>query len=473
MESEEVRKIGKLLEPYVTYDGFNLWDICFGGIYNVFLKNPSRKNFLFTIKSNIIRMQISRIHKKRETVVQKELKDSDIFALTYDINHVHTIIPLLKKFNHEIIQFDSPSKEITKKTLEKLSLPYLGLDSLMDIEMAEKLLAADKFLDGKWKDFESDEKIKKILGENYEFIYDVLKYHMKTRRRFLEVIRMELLVEKLYSLKKCKLIIVSDDVNPLGQIACKLAREKNIKSLVMQHGQLVGNPLGVISADKMVVNGYADKKYLEEMGAEVEKIIVTGQPRFDKLSEMNLSKSLACEDLGWDKTKKRLIFSLQMPTKGENVTVSAAKCFIEEVNKIKDKENYEFVITHRPDFDEKFLPTIPEGLEIKFSTTEDIHKVILSSDVYITAFSTLAVEAVLLNRPVLSINLDSNEYVDYSKAGVGHRILNAEEFLPRLNEILEEEKFKVAREKFIENYNYKLDGNARERIIRVIDKLLL
>ena len=51
MKHEEVRKLGGLLEPYVRYEEFNLWDICFAGIYNVFLKNPSRKNI---VRQNLV-----------------------------------------------------------------------------------------------------------------------------------------------------------------------------------------------------------------------------------------------------------------------------------------------------------------------------------------------------------------------------------------------------------------------------------
>ena len=115
---------------------------------------------------------------------------------------------------------------------------------------------------------------------------------------------------------------------------------------------------------------------------------------------------------------------------------------------------------------------------IKILTGANIQELAVCSDLLVTAFSTAAIEFVLMNKPVIALNLGSKEkeYIDYTKIGVGFKITKKKYFLPALETCLNDKKFKIkfkkARQKFIKNYNFKMDGKALERIVKIIGEKL-
>ena len=472
---DRIRELGKILEPYVMYGDYNMWELSEPNIYNNFFRTKRLEPLSVRVKDRLSRRFVKSIENRRERDAKGGKINTEILAVAYDITHTKTLHNILIAKKRQFIRNDGPMTNITGEMLRKLEENYIDLDSFASPKIRKEIKKIEKEFLKRWKNFKRDKALEKELGKDYVKVYSVLRFGLKTRKRFLEIIRMILLSERVFELGKFKKIVVADDINPLGAIVCSIARKMKIPSLNIQHGQLIGNPVGRINADKMAVNGYMDKKYLIAMGAPKNKIVVTGQARYDTLYKLNLSKRKACKKLKWDSNKIRIMFSAQNPSAGETISKTALECFIKEIAKIKNKEKYEFVVTSREDFIEKNFPKIPKGLKIKRYKGHDIHNVILASDVYTTAFSTLAIEAVFLNRPIITINLGTDEFIDYTKEGVGYRVFKREEFLSRLMEVLENSKFKKNfdknRKKFIGRYNYRMDGKALKRVLSLIDNI--
>jgi len=479
MEIKELEKLEPLFKKYLNYNGINLWDLSNAAIYNNFLKFPKMRNFFKKLGDKFLKKVVRLKQIKRERKQNFNYEKKEIFIIVYGLAPINTFKPLIKELkNTKIISYDPPSNNITAKILSKEQIPYLNIDNYMDEKIIKKLRKAERWLKFQWEKIKKDKKIKKELGKNYYNIMQGLEYFCKTRKSYLEIIRLLELYNKAYKIGKPKIIIISDDVNAYGKAAVLVAKKLGIKSIVIQHGQLQGNPVGKISADKMAVNGYKDKEFLISQGAKKEQIVVTGQPRFDKIANSKFTKENSCKKFGLDPRKKIIIFAAQKPSSEENITKKAINCFLKEIKKIKNKEDFEFIITMRKDMLIKQISKINKKCKIKIIRWGDIHNLLSCCDVLITAFSTVAIEAVLLDKPVIAINIGAKkgEYIEYGDEGVGFKITSEEDFLPSLNKILYDkrfkERFKIARKKFIKNYNYKLDGKSNIRVVKLIKKMI-
>jgi hypothetical protein len=478
MDFKETRKIGRDISEWVTYNGFNLWHLAEAGIYNTMLKDKVEFSIVDKQKHKAMRFFINVQNKKRESeklLIPKT--NNDVLAVVQGTSQVKTILPLLKgKFTYKIIRYDSPSDDSSKKTLESLGEEYVNLESYMNDEAKKRIKKGEAWMNESWKKINSDPKLKVVLGNNYEKVLDILEYCFKTRRRFLEIIRYIELYNEVFIQEKIKLVFVSDDVNVVGRLACMIAKKQGIPSLDIQHGQLQGNPTGEITADKMIVNGKGDKKHLILHGANPDQLIVTGQPRFDAVvDKLKLSKKEICDKYGLDPSKKIIVYSYQKPVPEENIVVSAKKCFLDNFSKIKNSSDLQFVVTMRLDTP---IPSDLQRDEIKLLPGADIQELAVCSEILLTAYSTAAVEYVLMGKPVMAINLGAGEeeYIDYTKLGVGFKIVNEAEFLPSIERALFNvdfvKKFKQSRSEFITDFNYKLDGNAKTRCLKVISNMI-
>jgi len=478
MDFKEVKAMGEKLSKWVTYNEFNLWRIAEAGIYNDLLKDEPKFGLVDKQKHKAMRFFINVQNRKREN--EKRLggvNEAEILVVVQGISQVKTILPLLKG-NHEykVVRYDSPSDDATKKILDAQKEKYVNLESYMNDEVKKNIRKGEIWMKNSWAEIQKNADLRDLFGKRYELVMQTLEYLFKTRKRFLEIITYIELYNELYRQEKIKLVFVSDDVNAVGRLACLIARQNNIKSLDIQHGQLQGNPVGEITADKMIVNGEEDKKYLIENGGNPEQIIVTGQPRFDAMvDKLKIPREELCTKYGLDAQKKIVVYSYQKPTSGENVVVSAKDCFLENLGKIKNGENLEFAITMRPD------TSIPKELErgdVKLLPGADIQELAVCSEVLITAFSTAAIEFVLMGRPVIALNIGSGpeEYVDYTRLGVGFKIVRKEDFIEAVEKTLYDknflEKFNTSKEEFIKNFNYKLDGKAKNRCLEVIEGMV-
>jgi CDP-glycerol glycerophosphotransferase (TagB/SpsB family) len=122
---------------------------------------------------------------------------------------------------------------------------------------------------------------------------------------------------------------------------------------------------------------------------------------------------------------------------------------------------------------EKIVEQIPDhrALITKYHDTE---KLIASSDGLITFFSTTAIDAVLLRKPLMLINLtDDREFFPFASMGVAQGIYRKEDIAPALENMLA--GYDVPPEKYEEAsklMNGPNDGCALERVLDLCYQML-
>ncbi|GAH91176.1 unnamed protein product, partial [marine sediment metagenome] len=117
---------------------------------------------------------------------------------------------------------------------------------------------------------------------------------------------------------------------------------------------------------------------------------------------------------------------------------------------------------------------IAEEENIKVTITKDyLWELIASSDLVIISNSTVGLDAMILDKPVVMVNLGRQvEGIAYVSSGAALGAYSLEDIAPAVREALSNEQVRQdlaeARKRFIYEYAYIQDGKAAKRIADLI-----
>tara|TARA_Y100000034_G_C6821485_1_gene370019 strand:+ start:399 stop:965 length:567 start_codon:yes stop_codon:yes gene_type:complete len=144
---------------------------------------------------------------------------------------------------------------------------------------------------------------------------------------------------------------------------------------------------------------------------------------------------------------------------------------------LKKFPEYNIIIKGRKGWDMDELPQMIAD-EINFKDFEYIEetepiKLLFNADIIITeGYSTMALEALLLNKPVISIGFKSfKKVLGYKNIKEIKTVYNEKQFEKAFKSIQKQKK-KINNKKELEKELFKLDGKSTQRAIKFINKLL-
>jgi hypothetical protein len=283
----------------------------------------------------------------------------------------------------------------------------------------------------------------------------------------------------LFKLRKPSIIIVLTDSTPPCRIAVLAGRLAGIPSLLLLHSGMVGRnydcPPFVV--DKIAVTGEFAKNKLMDCGIEDERIVVTGQPSYDSLIEAqkHFSRDAICRKLGLDPAKKIIVYTTENLPPRENEKMARIIC-----RTVKGIPNVEFVIkVHPSELDLSVYKNLIEesGLNALIIRQASIYEVLYVCDIVITGFSATALDAMILDKPVITVNFTGLEDpLPFAESDATIGVYEEKDFIGALKSGLCDEdtrvKLKRAREEFIYEHAYKLDGKATYRVIELLEQML-
>lgn len=214
---------------------------------------------------------------------------------------------------------------------------------------------------------------------------------------------------------------------------------------------------------KSVVLCNYTKENLVSRGIDEESIIVTGQPAFDKLLDYKfIDKFDLCNKLGIDQQKPIVAFMSQPLEEREEVLRSL-------INGMKENNDKQLIIKLHPNEDGIIQKMILDEMKYDALIIKDVSapEIISISDLVITVSSTTGLEAVVMDKDLLSINLTSKkDFIPYNDMGIGVGVYDSSKIGCEIRSIFEDEslrqRLKEARSEFA------TDGNASSRIAKII-----
>jgi hypothetical protein len=224
-------------------------------------------------------------------------------------------------------------------------------------------------------------------------------------------------------------------------------------------------------ADMKCASGpYAKEILVNNCNFRPETIEITGQPRYDNLAQKKLTESLKqlYSELGLDASKKTIVYASKF-----NDDEAQIWAYLKDM--VRKRDDIQLVFKLAPVNNLKFYKEkIGEEKNVVVSKDIDLVKLLNVSDLLITKRSTVAMEAMCLEKPVLLVDFYKTNQFPYIELGAAYDLKSLEELEQGVDRCLYDEKVKkslaLGGKKFIASYLYKQDGKAAERVVSIIKR---
>ena len=246
----------------------------------------------------------------------------------------------------------------------------------------------------------------------------------------------------------------------------------------------------------MAVSGELAKKRLMKWGTEAHRLVITGTPRYDRLSRasfmFNKQKITRQLRVGMDKgiilLANQPITTMDVPGfinahMDEREGYKLLMGVIEAVKELPDKKLV--IKIHPGDRNEAFTRRIvaEAGMadEVVIVKKYDTFKLVSCCDVLLTCWSSVATEAILLGKPVILLNFtgrrDIHAYTDSSGSTMQalKSVYRPQDLVSAIRSVLQNQGTSDHLKEsshFISDIAYKTDGLASKRVANLVKELI-
>ena len=293
------------------------------------------------------------------------------------------------------------------------------------------------------------------------------------------------IAEKFIRRKKIKAVLLRHDMREFERTVITVAKQQDIPALVVQHGIVAEeNFIDFMFADATFIWGDACRDWFK-LKDERKKLFVTGNPRYDVCFNWKPSNQRVefFNNLKLDPKKTTILFATQAIVKFSSYRTDDENEILTKklLDFFKITPQYQLIVKIHPYEDEKVYKHIFKGYglsNVRLLTDINIFELIVHSDLLITKNSTTGLEAMIFDKPLITIELAKRrDQVPYGEKGAAISIHSAEEIADAIKISLEDTKTKEFlrdnRLSFVDNYAYKIDGLASQRVIDKLDKILV
>ncbi len=421
----------------------------------------------------------------KETASRDDLTLEGTYPLAW---HVHPFGEALRSFG------------ILWDRLRNWGMPFHCLDVYLYPEDSVKEYRVAKHFANVWKTLGADDKFRRLCVLNGADIFELVRRKMKFYFLifFPYMIKRLSAAERMLSRLRPELVLLISEYGTFERPLLIAAKRAGIPTLAVQHGNITPlhqgymhtrdeiSPDGSVESpfcpipDKMAVSGPYFKELLTQTSAYPEdSIVITGQPRYDVLDTLN--KRFTAEDIlkrySIDPGKKMVLWT----TQSHGMPEAEFLRNLDAVGRMAERpRDYAFVIKQHPREGEEYSQKMRERLGLPrpgivlAQKDADTLLLIRACDLMITKFSTTAMEALALDKPLLLMNFSGEpDRIDYVAQGVAEGVYEPAD-LPLAIENLLNNKSDIAekRKEYLARYLYKIDGKATSRIIQAIDAMI-
>lgn len=289
------------------------------------------------------------------------------------------------------------------------------------------------------------------------------------------------LIKKVLRSEETTLLIFPNDQTVIGKIYAKLGEEEGIPCLCIPSlvDQLAEN---ILILDSIVCGKYAvaGKGFCESFKRQdlnIKDLVVTGPPQCDGYfkAQMMYNRNEIYKALNLSNNGNGIfLFTMQ---RGLPENTEVLRIMINAMKNFPDK--YLIIRPHPVDSDVSYASYIKRfGLKnIILSKKLDFWSIASISKIIFTVYSLTGFEAILLNKPVITVNLSCfPDFIPYTRYGAALGVYKEEELISAINKILHDpltgERLDEGRKRILEDYVYKLDGGSTERIVNLAEQLI-
>ncbi len=278
-----------------------------------------------------------------------------------------------------------------------------------------------------------------------------------------------------------KLVIIMCEDPKRQKVTAELAKKMKIKTLMLMHGAIGERDIlyNKLLSSHIAAYGKHYKEIFVKLGYPAKQITIAGNPAWDGISDITIGRKELYARLGLPEDKKIILLATtHFPIDIRDGTAYASFRAMKSIAHASSR--YHLVIKVHPEESPDFYVALMNKFGIKITVVEELsllHPLIANSELVIISDSTVGLETILLDRPLIDINLSQAPFwMDYVERGAALGVRKEEELLPVMLSILNNEKVRKKLRKNCKQYIYghmhKQDSKAAERVAQLVRTMI-
>lgn len=362
---------------------------------------------------------------------------------------------------------------------------YISFDIPLRGNLRKKVKSKANILLSRWRELSDNKLFRDSLTYKGIPLMPLVNSKLEEffEESFLRTLRIMENIKYLHNKKTIRYIALRADGRQTEKAIITAAEKEDIPTLYITHGVLAENNChDVLYCRKTAVWGKADFERYVSLGNGENRLVITGSPKYDRIfsKASTGSKFKTCESLCLDPAKKIVVFATQPVTRFSSYrTRDENRVLLESVLKaMKEFPGTQLVVKLHP-FDSGIMynKVLNEygGKRTIIVKDVDIFELISICDALITFSSTVGLEAMILDKPVITVNLGKRKDVlPFAERGAALGVYREEDISKALRAALEDEavqgQLSEGSKKIVAYYVHKLDGRSSERVVNIMQE---
>lgn len=235
-------------------------------------------------------------------------------------------------------------------------------------------------------------------------------------------------------------VVVGNDATMPCRAFVLAARSLGLATVYVQHG-LVPRDQEVLpgASDRLLIWGASSRRAFLELGNSDSQLIEVGATQYDRIFSRPL-RDAAPSPVVWATAGRPLIVYTSAPTsRGEQRDdyVTASEAVAHAAAQVTDAD---FIVKLHPSEDESLWSAIQRhsgARHLRIIRECDTLGLLAAADLVITRFSTTGMEAIILGKPLLMLNLtDEQDRAPYAEAGAAIPVRAVTDLVPQIRRVL-------------------------------------
>jgi CDP-ribitol ribitolphosphotransferase / teichoic acid ribitol-phosphate polymerase len=228
----------------------------------------------------------------------------------------------------------------------------------------------------------------------------------------------------------------------------------------------------------IIASSEKDKKFYEDC-FEIENVEITGLPRNDRLL-YNDNNGYINDDINVNEYKKVILYA---PTfRDKHSIIPFSDSFYIKLQSWLVKMNYVFLIKKHPADDKLSIPNSYKSIIDITNTSGDIQEILPLTDILISDYSSIVVDYLLLDKPIIFYTYDFDYYIsknrsfyyDLKEILPGPFIFNSSDLLTQLKneKWFQDHHYRLKYKRFKNEFHKYTDFNSTSRVCKLINDLI-
>ncbi|MFQ5960424.1 MAG: UDP-N-acetylglucosamine 2-epimerase [Candidatus Methylomirabilales bacterium] len=412
-------------------------------------------------------------------------KTRRILVLTLVRRFVDTVIPVIRALERDpangIVVVDRNFSTAVSR-LEEESIPYRIFDAYSDRQALGRVREEETRLRQEWNRLRNDATFHSHFGYQGVNLWPLVApaFHEYFTALFPEVIWVAEVTRNLLRAERPAVVVLTDDRPPFQRAFTWACRAARVPTVGIQPTLFADLPLGSpIATDWIAVEGEAARENLVKRGTPAEKIVVTGQPHFDFISDLGprFNRDEILKGLGLDPSRLTVLLISQYV--GTYFRSEDKRRALQAIySAVATMPELQLVVKLHPDdrdgSPERELAAAAGLGAYRIIKSGETLQLIFASDLVIVFFSTVGHEAMLMGRPLIQIPTAPSEgqVISFTEEDGALGASRVEE-LPTLiraalYDPVTQDRLHQGREAYMRRHVHALDGQSSDRVAELV-----